>query len=211
MAKKIVDENGKTYVYKKPFYKRVWFWLLVVIFAFAGTGVNGKHDNNGTDTGSDSILTKKSKINQKNFDKIQISEDSGTTRQEVEKLFGKKPSTSSTQSIQGVQADMAIWNDTALGSTVTIGFENGHAISKGISGIPHGKKISSAQFEGISNGMTKAEVKQELGKPFGREYSSVLGQTVEIWQYNGKGSLGSNLEITFTNGAVSGKAQAGLK
>lgn len=31
MAKKIVDENGKTYVQKKPFYKRVWFWILAVI------------------------------------------------------------------------------------------------------------------------------------------------------------------------------------
>ncbi|MBU7536946.1 DUF4352 domain-containing protein [Leuconostoc lactis] len=31
MAKKIVDENGKTFVQKKPFYKRVWFWILAVI------------------------------------------------------------------------------------------------------------------------------------------------------------------------------------
>lgn len=31
MAKKIVDENGNVYVQKKPFYKRVWFWILAVI------------------------------------------------------------------------------------------------------------------------------------------------------------------------------------
>lgn len=31
MAKKIKGEDGKIYVEKKPFYKRVWFILLVVI------------------------------------------------------------------------------------------------------------------------------------------------------------------------------------
>lgn len=35
MAKKIVDENGKTYVQKKPFYKRVWFIILAVIVVIA--------------------------------------------------------------------------------------------------------------------------------------------------------------------------------
>lgn len=47
MAKKIVDENGNTYVQKKPFYKRVWFWILVVIIiAVVGGGSNsGKSDD----------------------------------------------------------------------------------------------------------------------------------------------------------------------
>lgn len=31
MSKKIKDENGKTYVEKKPFYKRVWFWIIVIV------------------------------------------------------------------------------------------------------------------------------------------------------------------------------------
>jgi len=31
MSKKITDENGNTYVQKKPFYKKVWFWLLIVV------------------------------------------------------------------------------------------------------------------------------------------------------------------------------------
>ena len=41
MAKKIVDENGKTYVQKKPFYKRVWFWILAVIVIVAIFGSAG--------------------------------------------------------------------------------------------------------------------------------------------------------------------------
>lgn len=30
MSKKIKDENGNVYVQKKPFYKKVWFWLVVL-------------------------------------------------------------------------------------------------------------------------------------------------------------------------------------
>lgn len=209
MAKKIKDENGNVYVQKKPFYKRVWFWILIVILVFIGFGVAGS--KSGSNGGTSTTTTAGSKINQKNFDKIQISESNGTSREDVEKMFGKKPSSTSTQSIQGTQADMAIWNGTALGSTVTVGFVNGHATSKGISGLPHGKKITSDQFNAINNGMSKDDVQKALGKPFGRTYSSVGGQSAEMWQYNGKGDLGSNLVITFTNGTVSGKSQAGLQ
>lgn len=40
MAKKIKDENGKTYVEKKPFYKKWWFWLIaiIIIVGIAGSG-----------------------------------------------------------------------------------------------------------------------------------------------------------------------------
>lgn len=211
MAKKIQDENGNVYVQKKPLYKKFWFWMLVIILIFVGFGVKGSNEESSTSHSTSSSTSSSSNINQKTFDKIQISETDGASRSEVEKMFGKKPSTTSTQSIQGQQADMAIWNGTSLGSTVTVGFANGHAISKGISGIPHGNKISLAQFNSINDGMSQDEVKKSLGKPFGRTYSSIAGQSSEIWQYNGKGDLGSNLEITFTNGTVSGKSQTGLQ
>ena len=48
MAKKIKDENGNTYVQKKPFYKRVWFWVLVVFLGFIGIGVFGGGDEEPT-------------------------------------------------------------------------------------------------------------------------------------------------------------------
>lgn len=31
MSKKIIDKDGNTYIQKKPFYKRVWFWVLAII------------------------------------------------------------------------------------------------------------------------------------------------------------------------------------
>ena len=41
MSKKIVGDDGKTYVQKKPFYKRVWFWILVVILVIIAFGSMG--------------------------------------------------------------------------------------------------------------------------------------------------------------------------
>lgn len=48
MSKKITDENGNTYVQKKPFYKRVWFIVLVALFIVIGavsTMGGGKDDS----------------------------------------------------------------------------------------------------------------------------------------------------------------------
>ncbi|MCT3075307.1 hypothetical protein EFN49_06335 [Leuconostoc citreum] len=46
MAKKITDENGNTYVQKKPFYKRVWFWIIaVVVIAIIGGSMGGNKNN----------------------------------------------------------------------------------------------------------------------------------------------------------------------
>lgn len=50
MAKKIKDENGNTYVQKKPFYKRVWFWILVVIVVAVGASMGGKKDDGSKDS-----------------------------------------------------------------------------------------------------------------------------------------------------------------
>lgn len=42
MSKKITDENGNTYVQKKPFYKRVWFWIFaIIVIAIVGSMAGG--------------------------------------------------------------------------------------------------------------------------------------------------------------------------
>lgn len=63
--KKIVGEDGKQYVVKekKPFYKRVWFWILAVIIVFAVAGSLGGGDDdkasatNKTSTNASSTKT----------------------------------------------------------------------------------------------------------------------------------------------------------
>lgn len=52
--KKVTGEDGKTYVMKekKPFYKKVWVWILVVIVVAAIGGSLGGGDKDKADSGS---------------------------------------------------------------------------------------------------------------------------------------------------------------
>ena len=60
MAKKIKDDNGKVYVEKKPFYKRIWFIVLAIILLMiivkslggnnSPTNEATKKETNGTQT-----------------------------------------------------------------------------------------------------------------------------------------------------------------
>jgi len=60
MAKKIKDENGNTYVQKKPVYKRVWFWILVVLVVIvASSALGGNKDNGGKKLSSTNTSSKK--------------------------------------------------------------------------------------------------------------------------------------------------------
>lgn len=53
MAKQIKGEDGKVYVEKKPVYKRVWFWILVVLVIFIGSAaVSGGNDSSSSSSSS---------------------------------------------------------------------------------------------------------------------------------------------------------------
>lgn len=56
MVKKIRDEHGNVYVQKKPFYKRIWFIILVGLFVLGGLGRLADSDKESTDTSSSSVL-----------------------------------------------------------------------------------------------------------------------------------------------------------
>jgi len=67
MAKKITDEHGNTYVQKKPFYKRVWFWILAVIviaviFGSAGGNKAKKVSSENTEKASAKISNETFKV-----------------------------------------------------------------------------------------------------------------------------------------------------
>lgn len=75
MAKKIVDENGNTYVQKKPFYKRVWFWILaiIVIFIIIGGSSNSKDTKSSENSASSSKTNKQTKESSSTESKPKVS------------------------------------------------------------------------------------------------------------------------------------------
>ena len=61
MAKQIKGEDGKVYVEKKPIYKRVWFWILVVLVIFIGSAaVSGGNDSSSSSSSSSSAKSSSS-------------------------------------------------------------------------------------------------------------------------------------------------------
>ncbi len=54
MAKQIKGEDGKVYVEKKPVYKRVWFWILVVLVIFIGSAAVSGGSNSSSSSSSSS-------------------------------------------------------------------------------------------------------------------------------------------------------------
>ncbi|EIA6646515.1 DUF4352 domain-containing protein [Enterococcus faecalis] len=57
MSKKVMGQAGKTYKVKKPFYKRVWFWILaVILIVIIGSALNGGSDSNkASDNGGEKV------------------------------------------------------------------------------------------------------------------------------------------------------------
>ena len=98
MAKKIKDENGNTYVQKKPFYKRVWFWLLAVIVVIGVGGAIGgnKSDNGGAKVSSSSSSKKATPKYYKLGDTVKVGDVTYTlksvaTTQERNEFADDKP------------------------------------------------------------------------------------------------------------------------
>ena len=86
-------------------------------------------------------------------------------------------------------------------------------IQKEISGVSDKSEyITMDEFSQIKTGMTYEEVKKIVGSSgkVSSEVSSGKYKIVIITWY-GNGAAGSNANVTFQNGKVQGKAQAGLK
>ena len=73
MKKTIKGEDGKEYTMKekKPFYKKVWFWILavIVIAIFANMGKGGEKDNPKTTTTQESSKTEENKTEEQKEEK----------------------------------------------------------------------------------------------------------------------------------------------
>lgn len=211
MAKKIQGEDGKTYVEKKPFYKRVWFWIVVVLLIFVGVGAaNGGGSNSANDN---------NKVSYSNYKKIKLSGNDGSTKNDVKNLFGKKPEDTSTQEIEGVKTDTQTWEKVKNGdvsSNVTVGFDDGHAVNKVITGLKVDRKsqITLTDYDSLQTGATKDEVLKKFGKPNGYTHTDILGKVSEDWSYTSKikGDTGANFIVSFDeNGVVNNKTQTSMK
>lgn len=69
MSNKITDENGNTYVQKKPFYKKPWFWIVVIFLVLIAVASSSSdvHSPKKVNESSKQAKAKTAPENQKMF------------------------------------------------------------------------------------------------------------------------------------------------
>ncbi len=96
---------------------------------------------------------------------------------------------------------------------ITSSLDFNDSLQKEISGVSdESEYITMEEFNKIENGMSYKKVCKIIG--FNGELTSTAGSgeyVVEIYTWYGNGVAGSNANVTFQNGKVTGKAQVGLK
>lgn len=179
--KKVTGEDGKTYVMKekKPFYKKVWFWILaIIVVAAIGGSLGGNKEKSATPTTNSSEKTSTSGSSEKtasssstakeekndstlleNFNSIKVGDilssgDGGSTLEEVKAIFGE-PGSQSETSIEGVTSKMMTWTGVEGGdfmATLVVSFSNDKAVSKAVTGLKVASKdkVTLDQFNAIA-------------------------------------------------------------
>jgi hypothetical protein len=81
-----------------------------------------------------------------------------------------------------------------------------------VHGVYYTCKVTMAEFLALKPGMSYAQVRDVLGCPGVLEVKDDSDDYHgAIYAWNGAGSLGANVSVQFTNGAMIGKAQSGLR
>lgn len=226
-----MGEDGKMYKIKKPFYKRIWFWVLMVIVVIGVGGALGGGTDNKEASDNGKEKTEKTSPKQENnstlkdnFNKIEIGDilsngEGGTTLEEVKAIFGEPDSTSETN-LEGQTAKSLTWGSPKGGdllSSVVISFSNDKAVSRAVSGlkVPKHDKVSLEQFNAVATdgSFSEEKAKQEFGEPTGISDTMVNGQKQSMltWTNNVNGDAGANFNITFDGGNATSKSQFNMK
>ena len=165
---KHATEQSTTGKVKKPLYKKVWFWVVVVIIVGAiGSGMSGgdkkedkksanstaKTEQKTTTSTSKATKTSESKKEEKtdttlqtNFDAIKIGDilaggDGGSSLDEVKAIFGE-PGSQTESAIEGITSKVLTWTGVKGGTmlaTIVVSFSNDKAVTKAVTGLKTAK------------------------------------------------------------------------
>ncbi|MDE1381218.1 hypothetical protein PVN23_21735 [Bacillus licheniformis] len=143
---------------KKPFYKRVWFWVVVAIVVIGAAGANSGGDTESASTetkenATESTETKatetkaepkkeekkeekketnKKTISMEEFEKI----ENGMTKEEVEKLIGGAGTLDSSAGEGQYKTEIYSWEgDTGFGANANVTFQDGKVQGKAQFGL----------------------------------------------------------------------------
>ncbi|MBV4440091.1 DUF3862 domain-containing protein [Clostridium tyrobutyricum] len=184
---------------------------IIVILIIIGIASSGGSDNTATPANSTtkSTDTTKQKIEDKkySYDKF-LKIEMGATYEQVKAILGEGKEDSSTG--EGDTKTIVYgWQNTD-GSNISVTFQGDKVTNKAQAMLKSmDAKVTMDKYNQVKNGMGYSQVKNILGEGELTSQTSLLGTKSEI--YSWFNSNGSNLNVTFTNGAVDTKAQFQLK
>ena len=128
---------------------------------------------------------------------------------DVEKSLGK-PSTTSTQDVQGVQVKDYIWDKG--GVSISVQFNDDKTVSKDITGFKFSRtpKFDLDAYNNLADGSSYDDVVSKYGEPDGLNEMIISGEknVTATWI---TGTKGGSIGLTFTNDSLTSKTQSDLK
>lgn len=200
---------------RKPFYKKVWVWLIVILIVGIAIGSQkGKDKNSDATTANTSDSTAKqtdskaedqdAKINYDNFLGIKM----GQGYNDVVNVLGEGKEQSSSE-ISGIKTTMYTWAGKGL-SNMNVTIQNGIVTGKAQAGLKKmDADITLDKYNKINNGITYDQLKEALGEGQVLSQSKIMNTESTIYQYVNKD--GSNANFTFNGDKLELKAQFQLK
>lgn len=194
---------------------------ILLVLGLGAMGSDKSHSNSKTKTETSKKVAssgvqasnQKSNITVNNFNKIALG-NSGTSKEDVQKMFDKQPSSTSESQLEGTSVEVCTWHGVqgqSLTSFVTVQYQNGHAVGKSISGLKNFSKVSLNQFNNIPGNGSEEDIVKILGNPEGKSYANIGGIQSITLTYKGNGGIGSNAVVTITNDNTVTKSQTDLK
>lgn len=207
---------------KKPFYKKVWFWVLailaiIVIGGAVGSGsdpdTSAASENNSSSSSNNKISAQNAAL-RKAFDNITVGDltnhgDGGTTLDTVEKALGK-PSATSATTVQGIETKNYSWSKG--GVSITVVFNGDQAVSKHITGFKFSRapKFDLDTYNSLEDGSLYDDVVSKYGEPDGLS-EMIIGGNKNVTATWATGTKGGTITLEFTNDSLVSKAQSGLE
>jgi len=200
-------------------HKIITFILAIIIIGGIGSALNGSGDDKSTATTNTTNKDTSNTDSTKSTDKSKIAEkkysyekflkiEMGMTYDQVKAILGDGTEESSTG--DGDQKTVTYRWQNSGGSNISVMIQGGVVTNKAqafLQGM--NSKVTLDMYNKVENGMSYDQVKNILGDGQLTSQSSLLDTKSEI--YSWINSDGSNMNVTFTNGAVDTKAQFELK
>ena len=180
MARKIKDENGKTYYEKKPFYKRIWFILLIVIVLVVIVAEIGKNNTDPSKTNNSNLESSNSEQqSQETTKENTITYTKVDAAKMIEELDDNALKAEKTYKDQYVEVTGSVYNIDSSGKYISIRGTDGKVTFTGITCYLKTEDHKNTVME-----LSKGQTVVVKGKVTG--VGEVLGYSVDIDEISAK-------------------------